>query len=109
MTLREKQSIFLRNVAKLVLWAFENGYELTGGELQRTQEQQEVYVNEGLSKTLNSQHLKKLAIDLHLFISGQYKSDKESHTPLGEYWESLNENNVWGGRWGFDANHYEMK
>lgn len=109
MTLREKQSIFLKNVASLINWAFENGYELTGGELQRTKEQQEVYVNEGKSKTMDSQHLKKLAIDFNLFINGKYQIENEAYRPLSEYWKSLHPNNVSGFDWGFDGNHFEMK
>jgi len=109
MTLREFQSVFLRNVASLITWAFENGYELTGGELLRTKEQQEIYVNKGLSKTMNSQHLKKLAIDLNLFIDGIYQTDNEAYKQLAEYWESLHPNNVAGYFWGWDANHFEMQ
>ena len=109
MTLREKQSVFLKNVALLIGWAFDNGFELTGGELQRTREQQEVYVNEGLSKTMNSQHLKKLAIDLNLFVNGKYQRNREAYRPLAEYWKSLHPDNVAGYDWGWDANHFEMK
>ena len=108
MALREKQSIFLKNVASLIKWAFENGYELTGGELQRTRKLQEIYVNEGLSQTMNSQHLKRLAIDLFLFINGAYQTNNEAYKPLAEYWESLHPNNVAGYYWGWDANHFQM-
>jgi len=124
MTVREKQSEFLQNVAKMILWAFDNGMELTGGELLRTNDQQLLYF-EGYtlykagsaihlgkaprkSKTLASKHLDKLAIDLNVFIDGQYKTDKESYLKLGEYWENLNPENVWGGSWGWDANHFQM-
>lgn len=109
MTLREKQSVFLKNVAKLILWAFDNGYELTGGELLRTNEQQEIYLKEGKSKTINSQHLKKLAIDLNLFIDGKYQYDNEAYKPLAEYWKSLHPDNVAGYDWGWDSQHFEMK
>ena len=43
MKLRERQSVFLLNAAKLIIWAFDNGYELTGGELLRTFDQQVLY------------------------------------------------------------------
>lgn len=109
MTLREKQSVFLKNVAKLILWAFENGYELTGGELLRTEYQQQYYVENGMSKTMNSRHIQKLAIDLHLFIEGTYQIDKEAYKPLAKYWKSLHPKNVAGYDWGWDANHFEMK
>ncbi len=109
MTLREKQSIFLKNVALLITWAFKNGYELTGGELQRPEEMQEIYVKKGLSKTMDGQHLKKLAIDLNLFINGEYRTDREAFRPLAEYWKSLHPDNVSGYDWGWDIGHFQMK
>lgn len=109
MTTREKQSVFLKNVAKLILWAFDNGFELTGGELLRTPEQQQIYIKQGKSKTSNSLHLDKLAIDLNLFIAGKYRSDREAYKHLAEYWKTLHPANVAGYDWGWDANHFEMK
>lgn len=109
MTLREKQSTFIKNVAKLIIWAFEQGYELTAGELFRTEEQQQLYLKSGKSKAQRSRHQDRLAIDLNLFIDGVYKTDKESYKPLAEYWKSLNQDNVAGYDFGWDANHFEMK
>ena len=109
MTLREKQSIFLKNVAKLILWAFEHGYELTGGELHRPDEMQEIYFQQGKTETKNGRHQKRLAIDLNLFIDGKYQRNREAYAPLAEYWKSLHPDNVAGYDWGWDANHFEMK
>lgn len=107
--MRKKQSIFLRNVAKLITWAFENGYELTGGELTRTDEQQAIYRRKGLSKAVRSRHQDRLAIDLNLFINGVYQTTREPYKPLADYWKSLHPDNVAGYDWGWDANHFEMK
>jgi len=126
MKLRERQSVFLLNAAKLIIWAFDNGYELTGGELLRTFDQQVLYFTgnkivlkddgniqlesvQKKSKTLQSSHLKKLAIDLNLFIDGVYQTDKEAYKPLAEYWKSLHPDNIAGYDWDWDANHFEMK
>lgn len=125
MTLREKQSLFLRNASKLITWAFDNGFELTIGEGLRTSEQQLLYfegysiekLGSGLhfvktsrkTKTLKSKHLEKLAIDLNLFIGGVYQTDSNAYKPIAEYWKSLNENNDAGYFWGWDGNHFEMK
>jgi hypothetical protein len=125
MTLREKQSIFAKNVAKLILHAYEKGYEITLGEAQRTNEQQLLYyfgftlvAEDGTiklrrykkrSKTLNSRHLLRLAIDLYLFKNGKFLKDKESYKFLADYWKSLHPDNVAGYDWGWDANHFEMK
>jgi hypothetical protein len=109
MTLRQKQSVFCLNVSKLIAFAYEQGYELTFGEVLRTPEQQAIYLKTGKSKTANSRHLLKLAVDLNLFINNVYKEDKESYKPLADYWKSLNPDNIAGYDWDFDANHFEMK
>jgi len=135
MTLREKQSIFALNISKLILWAFDNGYETTKGEALRTHEQQMLYF-EGYtliktgsnlklakarrkSKTMNSSHLKKLAEDINLFKDGEYLTRSIDYLSLGKYWVTLHPNNRWGGDWDKDGNitdekfkdgnHFEMK
>ena len=118
LTLREKQSVFLRNVARLITWAFGQGYELTGGELLRTDEQQALYRRAGKSRVVRSLHQDKLAVDLLLFVKGKYISDSARYAPLGRYWCSLDPANRWGGDWDRDGetadelfpdgNHFEM-
>ena len=124
LSLREKQSIFALNIAKLIIKAYEIGYEITFGEALRTNDQQILYF-EGLSllktgsdihfvkvkpasKTMFSKHLDKLAIDLNIFVDGVWKKDAESYRPLAEYWKSLHEDNVCGYDWGWDLNHFQM-
>ena len=107
--MREKQSIFLKNFALLILWAFENGYEVTAGELFRTEEQHQINLQKGLSKAKRSKHQDRLAGDLNLFIGGKYQTTREPYRPLAEYWKSLHPDNVAGYDWGWDANHFEMK
>jgi hypothetical protein len=110
MTLREKQSAFVLNVSKLIAFAYGKGYELTFGEALRTKEQQAIYFKSGKSKTMNSRHLVKLAVDLNLFIDGEYKSDNESYKSLADYWKSLDPDNVAGYDFSFgDGNHFEMR
>lgn len=108
MSLRKHQSIFLKNVAKLITWAFEQGYELTGGELYRTEEQQNIYRKNGTSKVQVSKHQKRLAIDLNLFIDGIYQTKNEAYRELAAYWKSLHPKNKAGYDWGWDGNHFEM-
>jgi hypothetical protein len=95
MTLGEHQEAFSRDVATLLLEAFKKGYGVRFGEAQRTPEQQALYVKTGRSKTLNSLHIKKCAIDLHFTKNGTLCYPKE----LGEFWEGLNPINEWGGNW----------
>jgi hypothetical protein len=117
MKLSEKQRIFTRNIASLIAYAYSNGYELTFGEAQRTNEQQLIYVQTGRSKTMNSMHLNRLAVDFNVFINGQWNQNWNDIKPLGDYWEALNPKNRWGGDWnkndikdGFiDSPHFEMQ
>ena len=125
MKISEAQRIFALNIARLIIWAYENGYELTFGEADRSNDQQLLHF-EGYtlmkigdkihlvkakqrSKTMKSGHLDRLAVDLNLFVNGQYKTEKEAYKPLAEYWKSLHPKNTAGYDWGWDANHFEMK
>lgn len=105
MTLRQKQSIFVKCVAELIDFAYKNGYELTFGEAYRSVEEA---IRLGKKKTL---HTKRLAIDLNLFKDGKYLMKSEDHLELGMFWESLSFNEsfvtYWGGRFN-DGNHYSI-
>ena len=106
LTLGQKQRLFTLNVAKLILKAYEMGYELTFGEAYRTPEQAELYANAGMG-IKNSLHTQRLAIDLNLFKDGIYQTDSISYKRIGEYWESLNKGFIWGGRFK-DGNHFSF-
>lgn len=97
MSLVAEQAAFLLDACRLVNKATELGFVVTGGELLRTPEQQMVYMQTGRSKTMESLHLKKLAIDLNFFKNGTLTYDKATLAPLGAYWESLHPMNSWGG------------
>lgn len=105
MTLGQHQEAFTRDLVKLLLKAFELGYEVRMGEVLRPIEMQELYVKTGRSKTMNSIHLKKCAADLHFMRDGKLCYPKE----LGDYWESLDKLNQWGGNWKsfHDAPHFQ--
>ena len=92
-----EQAAFLLDVAKLINKATEMGFVVTGGELFRTPEQQQIHVRAGRSKTMNSLHLQRRAVDLNFFRQGQLCYDKTVLAPLGAYWESLHPLNSWGG------------
>ena len=109
-TLSGKQVLFLKNAAKLITYTSTlQGYEVTAGELWRTNEQQAIYLAKGLSKTKHSKHQDRLAIDLNVFVDGVYRTDKSAFKPLADYWASLDKDNVSGYNWGWDYNHFEMK
>lgn len=95
MTLREKQSLFVTMVARLIDFATINGYELTFGDTYPSKQHKP-----------NSLHAMGLAIDLNLFKKGQYLSATEDHETLGLFWESIG--GSWGGRFN-DGNHYSLE
>ena len=97
MSLVAEQAAFLLDVAKLINKATELGFVVTGGELFRTPEQQQIYVKTGRSKTMNSLHLQRRAVDLNFFVDGKLTYDKATLAPLGAFWESLHPLNSWGG------------
>jgi peptidoglycan L-alanyl-D-glutamate endopeptidase CwlK len=109
MNLTDTQFEFLQDVAKLIEFAKNEGYKITGGELYRTAEQQAIYFNEGKSKAKMSQHQKRLAIDLNVFKNGNLTYEKADIEPLGKFWESLNKKNRWGGNFTslVDTPHFE--
>lgn len=97
MSLVTEQAAFLLDMCKLIKYATEQGFTLTAGELYRTPEQQEIYLKTGRSSTMNSLHLKRLAVDFNIFKNGKLVGDKATLAPLGAYWESLHPLNSWGG------------
>lgn len=99
MTLRNEQSAFARDLVKLLHWAERQGYEYVLGEVQRTPEQQQIYVQTGRSKTMNSMHLKKCAADVFFFLNGNLLNTKEQMQSIGNEWEIMDAKNEWGGNW----------
>lgn len=101
MTLGEKQRKFTYMISQLILWVYEHmsspevRYELTFGD---------AYAQSGHMK--NSLHYSRLAIDLNLFINGEYQGATVAHEPIGEKWESMG--GTWGGRFQ-DGNHYSLE
>ncbi|CAI0760669.1 MULTISPECIES: M15 family metallopeptidase [Serratia] len=108
MTLSEKQQLFTKLIAQLIFWADEKGYRLTFGEAYRTPEQAALNAKKG-SGISNSLHTKRLAVDLNLFINGQYQTNSAAYLPLGEFWESIG--GSWGGRFRDrpDGNHFSLE
>lgn len=100
MGLSDKQWVFLQDISLLIQEAQRLGVKLTGGELQRTLFQQKEYIRTGKSKTMNSKHLSKTAIDFFFFIDGSIVWGAHPLVQeLGDYWESLRPTNQWGGNW----------
>lgn len=99
MSLRKKQSKFVRMVADLIIFAYNNGYEMTVGD---------AWARAGHSP--NSCHYIRLAIDLNLFNKDGKYLDKgpemeAAHGMLHDYWDSIGG----GRRISQDLNHYSLE
>jgi hypothetical protein len=107
--LGEKQRLFTRYVGLLIGYAYKQGYELTFGDAYRTPEQAAANAAAGSGIT-NSLHTKRLAVDLNLFVRGQYITDSSAYKPLGDYWKQIDPLNRWGGDFKKpDGNHFSME
>ena len=95
MKLTEKQFKFTLYVSLLIQYAYALGYTLSFGD---------AYAKTG--HKMKSKHYVRLAIDLNLFKDGDFLTDTKDHEPLGMFWESLDEECIWGGTWD-DGNHYQ--
>lgn len=102
--------LFTRLVAQLIQWIEAQGYNVTFGEAWRTPEMAKIYENRGQGIS-NSLHKIRLAIDLNLYMQGEWLQKTEEYTPVGTYWESLSTGLYkccWGGRFG-DGNHFSVE
>jgi len=125
MTLSQEQQVFVQHISRLILFANSRGINLTFGEAYRSTDQQSLYFNgytletkdnslelvktTKKSKTMNSLHLKRLAVDFNFFIGGELTYEKEMLQEVGDYWESLDVKNRWGGNFNSfcDTPHFE--
>lgn len=106
MSLGNEQRRFTLMVSHLILYAYQQGYELTFGDAYRDPR---VFGEAGEIKGYGrsrSNHKIRLAIDFNLFKDGKYLSATEDHRPLGEFWESIG--GSWGGHYN-DGNHYSLE
>lgn len=113
-----RQNTFLHNIANLIHFIQDSGYTISGGELWRSEETQAHYVEQGLSQTMNSLHLKRLAIDLnildndYLLFTDTTRKEKDLQivTEFGRQWMIYDKENIWGGTFKtlFDPFHFQM-
>jgi len=100
LSLGDTQRDFSKCLGILIVWAYANGYEITLGD---------AWGDPSDGRHIpNSNHYRRLAIDLNLFIDGAYQSSTESHRPLGDFWKTLDERARWGGDFD-DGNHYSFE
>ena len=111
MSLVAEQNAFMLDFAKLIEYIYnsDDGVLVTEGEGYRTLEQQQIYFNSGKSKTMNSNHLRRLAHDINFIQNGQMITDNATLQKYADYWKSLNPLNRWGGEFTtiYDYDHFE--
>ena len=109
MSLNAKQVDFAYHIAQLIVWANENRLPVIGAEWYRTKEQAEIYARTGRG-IKNSNHRRKLAVDLFRYVPGQGVTwDLAAYAPLGEKWKTMHELARWGGDFrNRDAVHFSF-
>jgi hypothetical protein len=110
-TLRSKQSLLVQCLGKFIAYAYERGYELTLGEgyIQTPRrERGGQWMQDGVHMP-SSLHYSRLAIDINLFVRGEYITDSQNFAwvDLGNFWEGLDPACCWGGHW-HDGNHLSV-
>ena len=106
MTLREEQSKFALAVADLIQEAHKRGYEVTLGDAYRDPRLHGAVGEKKGYGHSRSCHKVRLAIDLNLFINGEYQTGATGHDELHDWWVSAK-----GGAPMIegDFNHYSFK
>lgn len=88
MNINEKQALFAYHIAKLIVWAHEHGYPVIGAEWYRTPEQAAIYASQGKG-IKNSNHTRKLALDLFRLKDGKVTWDLAEYEPLAKQWRKM--------------------
>ena len=108
MTLGQKQRAFTQMIARLIEFAYANGYELTFGDAYRDPRVHGAVGEKKSYSSASSLHKERLAVDFNLFRDGKFLARTDDHRQLGEYWESIG--GAWGGRFSSpDGNHYSLE
>ncbi len=104
-----KQRKLVRLVPRLIDKFYELGYELSFGDAYR-----DPRCDYGHQ---NSSHRRRIAIDFNIFKNGVYLEEGIHFKEVGEYWESLDLDCRWGGRFseselgagdGWDGGHFSI-
>jgi hypothetical protein len=97
-----KQVKLTRLIANLIIFAKEQGYELTFGDAYRDERATFPYSHD------KSLHKKRLAVDFNVFRNGRLLRDGNSFIELGEFWENMG--GTWGGRFkNSDGCHFSIE
>lgn len=110
MSLSALQQQFAQDAAKLIQQAVVLGYQVTFAEAWRTPQQAQWNADHG-SGIACSLHIERLALDLNVFVNGEYQADDSAgcYKALGDFWKSLSPNHYWGGDFKLvDLDHFSI-
>lgn len=108
MTLGEKQELFARLFQGLLGEAHKRSLGVRIGEVYRPKEMAAIYAEKGMG-IKNSNHTRKLAVDIFLTQNGELQWGVEAYRPLGIWWEDQHPLCRWGGRFKRrDAYHFSL-
>lgn len=116
----DHQFEFIKDLILLLQFIIEvKKLKVTASWLGRDDAIQKILYDKGLSKTLESNHLTKTAIDLNIFLNKFVLTNKKKGlltkkesdllAEIGVFWENLNPLNRWGGFFKsfYDPGHFE--
>ena len=107
-TLLQMQQIFAQEVALLISYIGEAGYDVTVGDFFRDPRLHgEVGEKKGYGHP-KSCHKVRLAADLNLFKDGKFLGTSKDHRFFGEWWKARSKYHRWGGDFD-DGNHYSFE
>ena len=115
MSLSNQQYDFAKDVIKLFQFIIDTKMKFTIGEVWRRESTQAWLYKQGFTKTFNSDHLKKLAVDLFFWYNNKFLENNDRTKlilmPIADYWKSLNKQNYWGGYFlnFLDTSHFGRK
>lgn len=112
MSLLKKQQRFTSCQGQLIAYADSKGYGLTDGDAYRDPRVHGEFKKKKSYSSANSVHKIRLARDYNLIIDQVYIKDGDhaAWLDLGEYWETLDQDARWGGRFKKnDANHFSFE
>ena len=110
MSLSTKQRRFTECIGKVIAFAYSKGWGLTFGDAYRDSRAFGFFGIKKLYSSVRSVHKIRLAVDFNLFVDNKYiKVKTPEYEELGEYWESLDTEARWGGRFTKpDPNHFSF-
>lgn len=109
MTIGEKRRKFAKLFRYLLQFIEDRGWEVEIEEVKRSlaKAEENAASGVGISKSL---HALGLAVDLSLFVDGDFRVDREAYEPLGTFWKSLDPLCRWGGDFTRpDSDHFSLE